>query len=124
MILRKVDAHRVVLGLVPAGDDVQPCTAAADLVDGRHLLRSDEWVVERRVDRGEDEDALRLGEQAGGERNRIEHALVEVRLAAVPDPTCDRQHEVEPHLVGEPAQPEVVVPRRLPAILDLRHRHS
>ena len=123
VVLRQVDAHRVVLRLVPAGDDVEPGAAAADLVDGGHLLRGDERVVERGVDRGEDEDALRLGEQPGGERDRVEHALVEVRLAAVPDPARDRQHEVEPDLVGEPAQPEVVVPRRLPAILDLRHRH-
>ena len=28
-----------------------------------------------------------------------------------------------PDLVGEPAEPQVVVPGRLPAILDLRHRH-
>ena len=123
VVLRQVDAHRVVLGLVPAGDDVEAGAAAADLVDGGHLLGGDERVVERGVDRGEDEDALRLGEQPRCERDGIEHALVEVGLAAVPDPARDREHEVEPHLVGEPAEPEVVVPRRLPAILDLRHRH-
>ena len=75
------------------------------------------WIVAKTKMRS------RLGEQPGRERNGIEHALVEVRLAAVPDPARDRKHEVEPDLVGEPAEPEVVVPGRLPAILDLRHRH-
>ena len=58
------------------------------------------------------------------ERNRVEHALVKVRLAAVADPAGDREHEIDPDLVGEPAEAKVVVPGRLPAILDLRHGHS
>ena len=123
VVLRQLDAHRVVLRLVPAGDDVEPCPAAADLIDGGHLLRGDERVVERGVDRGEDEDALGLRQEPGRKRDGVEHAFVEVRLAAVSDPAGDRKHEVEPHLVGEPAEPEVVVPCCLPAILDLRHRH-
>ena len=102
----------------------RPARPFADLVDRRHRLRGDERVVERGVDRREDEDPLGLREQAGGERHRIEHALVEVRLAAVADPACDREHEVDPDLVGEPAERQVVVPGRLPAILDLRHGHA
>ena len=81
-------------------------------------------MVEGGVDRREDEDPLGLGEERRSQRDRVEHALVEVRLAAVADPTCDREHEVDPGLVGELAESEVVVPGRLPAILDLRHGHA
>lgn len=46
VILRQVDAHRVVLGLVPAGDDVQPRSSLAHLVDGGHRLRGHDRMIE------------------------------------------------------------------------------
>ena len=124
VVLRQVDAHRVVLRLVPAGDDVEPRAATADLVDGRHRLRRHDGVVERGVDRRERDHALGVREDAGRERDGVEDALVEVRLAAVADPAGDREHEVDARGVAQLREPQVVVPGRLPAILDLRHGHA
>ena len=59
-----------------------------------------------------------LASRRGGPRHRLEHALVEVGLAAVADPAGDREHEVDADPVGDPGQPEVVLPGPRPALRD------
>jgi len=60
VVLGKVDAHRVVLRLVPAGDDIQARPSPPDLVDGRHRLGRHDGMVESGVDSGEHDQAVRV----------------------------------------------------------------
>jgi hypothetical protein len=41
---------------------------------------------------------------------------MEVRLAAVADPARDGEQEVDPDLVGEPREPQVVIPASRPPV--------
>ena len=110
MVLRKIHAERVVLGLVPSGNNVDTSATLTDLIDRSHLLGHDDRVIERRVDGREAEDALGVGEQARGPHRGVQHTFVEVGLAAVADPSSDGQQEVDADLVGDLGHPQVVIP--------------
>jgi hypothetical protein len=114
VVMRQLDAERVVLGLVPSGDDVDASTAPADLVDRRQLLRHHHRVVERGVDRREDRDAASVREETGRPRRRVQDTLVEVGLAAIADPPRDGEQEVDPDLIGEERESQVVLPAPRP----------
>jgi hypothetical protein len=96
VILGKVDAHRVVLRLVPAGDDIQARPSPPRLVDSRHRLGRHDGMVESGVDGREHDQAFRVRQQRGRQSDRVEHALVEVSRSAIADPPRDWEHEVDP----------------------------
>ena len=123
VIVGQAQAKRLVFRLVPARDDVQARAAMADLVDGGDLLGHDDRMVGGGVDGGEDGDVLRRGQQACGPGHRLQHAAVEIGLAAIADPARDRQHEVDPGRVQHLRQLQVVVPAVVPARGDLCGGH-
>jgi len=52
-------AEHLELALVPAGDNVQPEAALADMIGGDHFFGRDQGMEEGRVHRAEDRDPLR-----------------------------------------------------------------
>src|SRR5208283_2581447 len=124
VLLRQIDAEGIVLGLVPPGDDVETEAPVAELVGSGELLGGDHGMNERRVDGSEDIDPLRVRQQTGRPRKRLQHAAVEVGFAAVTDPARDRQQKFDTGFVGKLRQADVVVPGIDPALGNFCDRHT
>ncbi len=116
VVRAEVDAEHVELFLVPAADDVEAEAPLADMVGGHHLLRRDDGVDRGDVHRAERHDPARRGEKARRPGEGLEARPVMVGGPAIAFPAPERQHEVEPGVVGHAGEGEVVPPARLPPL--------
>lgn len=124
MRLGKIDAEGVVLGLVPAGDDVQAGSATPQLVDTRQLLGDHYGVVEGGMHRGEHLYMAGMGGEACGPGDGFEDAAVKIGFAAIADPARNGEQKFKAGIVTEARQCEVVVPGVLPALGNFRYGHA
>ena len=69
------------------------------MIGGDHLLRRDDRMKQRCVDRAEHGDASGVLQQAAGPGDGFERRLLIAGVAAVALPAADRQHEVDAGLV-------------------------
>jgi len=124
VIVRQGQAKRLVFGLVPSCNDVQPGAAIADMVNGGDLLCHHHGVIGSRVDGGKNRDVLCGGQQSGRPGHGLKHAAMKIGFAAITDPARDRQHEINARVIEQMAQRKIVFPGIVPTFLDLGHTHS
>ena len=109
-------AKRVVLRLVPAGNDVQANAFVADLCHGGDLLGDYDGVVASGLYGGENGHVLGVGQQGCCPGHGFQNVAVEIGLTAVTDPASDREHEVHAGSVHHFGQLEVAFPVGFPAV--------
>src|ERR1700730_13538925 len=78
MMVALRDAEHLEFALVPAGDNVQPEAALADMIGGDYFFGGDRGMEQRRVYGAEDRDPLRRGKQTAGPGDGLECRAVEV----------------------------------------------
>ncbi|MNL42255.1 hypothetical protein D3C87_1646980 [compost metagenome] len=100
MLLARPQAHLVVLGLLPAGHQVDAEAAGGDRVDGRGHAGHDGRRDGQGGGGGEDLDPVGHGRQAGHQGEALQIVLPELGLAAEPAQLDHREREVEAVLLG------------------------
>jgi hypothetical protein len=101
VMLELPDSEHAEFGRVPAGNDVEPESAAADVVDRGAHFRGEHRMVDRHVAGGEHLNPGGHGGDRGGPTERVVLLCVRVVLSAVAPPASDRQQEVPPGTVGQ-----------------------
>ena len=114
-------AEHLEFALVPAGDDVQPEAALADMIGGDHFFGGDQGMEQRRVHGAEDRDPLRRRQETAGPGDGLERRAVKVARAAIAFPAADRQKKIDSRLVGDARHLQTIGPAREPAF---RHQRS
>jgi len=120
VVLLLRDPEHLELVLVPAAHDVHAEASATDVVGRGHLLGGDEGMMKGNVDRAEHVDASSRGQQARRPGDGLEAEGVGIRLATVALPAGDGHHGLDPNLVRQLREPEVVLPAGNPALGERR----
>ncbi len=100
VLLARPQAHLVIFGLLPAGDQIDAETAVGDGVDGVGHPRADRRRDGERRDGGEYLDLLGDGGKAGHQRETLEIMLPELGLAAESAQLDHREGEIEAVFLG------------------------
>src|SRR5262245_5696846 len=104
------------LVLVPATDDVDAEAALANVVRRGHLLGGNERMVQWHVHGAKYIHVLRCGQQATGPGNRFKAGAIGVRLTPIALPACDGDHALDPDLICQLRQSDVVLPTGIPVL--------
>jgi hypothetical protein len=115
-------AEHVELALVPATHEIEAETPFADMIGRDEFLGGDERMKERRVNGAEHGHAPRIGEKRGRPGDGLQRRTLVIRIAAIAAPARDRQHEVDPRLVRDAREAQIIVPAPGPALGHHRHR--
>ncbi len=84
---------------VPAGHEIEPETARADMIGGDKLLGGNQRMKQWGVHGPEDRDAPCCCEQAARPGDGLKRRAVKVARAAIALPASDRQQEIDACLI-------------------------
>ena len=123
-ILHQRHTEHVELVRVPAANDVQAGAPVTDMVHRRQRLGRIERMQQRHMDRHEQRDALGQRSETSRPGKGLERPFPHLGRAAIAAPARDRQEEIHPGAVGNPAGRNDVVPFRLPGLRHGRKRQA
>src|SRR5262249_41882191 len=110
VVLTLGDAEHLEFTLVPADHKVDAETSFADVVDGYKLLCGDQWVEQRRMHCAKDNEAFGSRKQTGSPGDGLERCAMKIGFPPVALPAADRQHEIDPGLLGHARESEAIGP--------------